>query len=511
MARMKTVKVMSAREAAEWVNDGDTIAICGCENVLSPEALLKALGERFEATGKPAGLTEIHPIIVGMGVERGLEHLARPGMVRRAIGSGFSYLKTSRYTQMLRDNLFDAHVVPMGTLFQMLRDIAGGRRATFTQVGLNTFVDPQLEGGLMNRAGDAPLARRIDIEGQPYLRYDCAPIQVALLRGTSADEHGNISLEREPVSLGVKTLAMAVKNSGGKVIVQVSRMTQTGTLHPRMVEIPGIYVDAIVIDPAQELAGGVLNPVLTGETRLPIDKIGRVPPGLSRVIVNRAADEIGEREVVNLGVGIPVEIPKVLVERGEMHRATFYPEHGSLGGVPGERAIFGTNINPDAIVDSTQVFDYFLGGGLDITFLGFGQIDASGNVNVSKFNGIVPGCGGFIDITHCTRRVVFCGTFSAGGAEIDVTGDGVTIRKEGTHAKFVSEVEQVTFNGSEARRKGQKVLYVTERAVFSLQADGLVLEEIAPGVDVQTDVLDRVPFAVRVSPTLVTMKTAHFA
>jgi propionate CoA-transferase len=228
-------------------------------------------------------------------------------------------------------------------------------------------------------------------------------------------------------------------------------------------------------------------------------------------VVNRAADEIGEHEVVNLGVGIPVEIPKILVERQRADHATFYPEHGSVGGVPGERAIFGTNINPEAIVDSTQVFDFFLGGGLDITFLGFGQIDAHGNVNVSKFNGIIPGCGGFIDITHKTKTVVFCGTFSAGGADISVNAEQLTIRAEGKFSKFVPHVEQITFNGREARRKGQRVLYVTERAVFSLQADGLVLEEVAPGIDMHAHVLDLIPFKVDISATLSTMKSSHFA
>ncbi|WP_213767437.1 CoA-transferase [Caballeronia sp. dw_19] len=508
---MKKVEILSAEQAACLVNDGDTLAICGCENILSPETLLKALGERFAQTGAPRDLVEIHPIIVGMGVGKGLEHLAQPGMVRRAIGSGFSYLKTSRYTQLLKDNAFEAHVAPMGTLFQMLRDTAAGKKATFTQVGLHTFVDPELEGGRMNSRCEGSLARRVDIEGEAYLRYELPRIQVAFLRGTTADEHGNISLEHEPVSLGVKTLAMAAKNSGGKVIVQVARMTQGGTLHPRMVEIPGIYVDAVVVDPEQEVSGGArLNPALTGQTRLPVKHIGVVPPGLARIVVNRAADEVEEHQVVNLGVGIPVEIPKLLVERGQGDHAVFFPEHGSVGGIPGERAIFGTNINPETIVDSTQVFEYFQGGGLDVTFLGFGQIDASGNVNVSKFNGIIPGCGGFIDITHKTAKVVFCGTFSAGGAEIDITDAQLCIRAEGKFSKFVPQVEQVTFNGREALRKGQRVLYVTERAVFSLQRDGLMLEELAPGVDMRTQVLDLIPFDVRVSPALATMKATHF-
>jgi len=508
---MKKVDILSAEQAAALVHDGDTLAICGCENVLSPEALLRALGRRFQETAAPRGITEIHPIIVGMGVERGLEHLAHPGLVRRAIGSGFSFLKTSRYTQLLKEDAFEAHVAPMGTIFQMLRDVASGKPATYTQVGLQTFVDPDGEGGRINGASRQSLAQRVDLHGEAYLRYAPGPIHVAFLRGTTADEFGNISLENEPVSLGVKTLAMAARNSGGKVIVQVSRMSQHGTLHPRMVEIPGIFVDAVVVVPDQELAGGALNPALTGQTRLPITHIAPVPPGVSRIVVSRAADEIVDGEVVNLGVGIPVDIPKILVERGEAGKATFFPEHGSVGGVPGERAIFGTNINPEAIIDSTQVFEYFLGGGLDATFLGFGQIDAQGNVNVSKFNGIIPGCGGFIDITHRTRKVVFCGSFSAGGADVAAVDGRLAIRAEGKFSKFVPQVEQVTFNGREALRKGQQVLYVTERAVFSLQPDGLRLEEVAPGVDVRTQVLDLIPFPVQAGPDVRPMRAAHFA
>lgn len=509
---MKKIAVISAEQAAGWIRDGDTVVICGCENVLSPETLLRALGERFRATAQPRNLTEIHPIIVGMGPERGLEHLAQKGLIAKAIGSGFSFLKTSRYTQLLKEDAFEAHVMPMGTIFQMLQDAAAGRTRTLTTVGLETFVDPALEGGLMNTRAEASLAHRVCPHADAQLEYEVPRLDIALLRGTTADENGNISLEHEPVSLGVKLLAMAVKNSGGKVIVQVSRMTQAGSIHPRMVEIPGIYVDAVVVDPAQGLSGGaLLNPALTGQVRLPLQSIDAVPPGLSRVVVSRAADEIEEHDVVNLGVGIPVDIPRILVERGTPHRATFFPEHGSLGGVPGDRSIFGTNINPEAIVDSPQVFDFFRGGGLDITFLGFGQIDAAGNVNVSKFNGIIPGCGGFIDITHRTKRVVFCGSFSAGGADVVPANGRLEIRKEGAYSKLVPQVEQVTFNGAQAVVKGQRVLYITERAVFSLQPDGLQVEEIAPGVDLQTQVLDMIPFKVRVSQNLRSMPAEYFA
>lgn len=509
---MKAVDILSAQEAAQLVKDGDTIAICGCENVLLPDALLRALGERFAASGSPRNLTEIHPIITGMGPGLGLEHLAQPGMVRRAIGSGYSFLKTSRYTELLKQNAFEAHVVPMGTLFQMLRDTASGKKETFTQVGLDTFVDPDVEGGRINQAAAESLARRVKIGEETYLRYGCEPVHVAFLRGTTADEYGNISMEDEPVSLGVKTLAMAAKASGGKVVVQVRRLAQGGSLHPRMVEIPGICVDAIVIEPEQSVSGGqALNPALTGEIRLPLGRIEPVPAGISRIVVSRAANEIAPHQVVNLGVGIPVDIPKILVERSGPDQATFFPEHGSIGGVPGERAIFGTNINPLAIVDSTQVFEYFLGGGLDMTFLGFGQIDAQGNVNVSKFNGIIPGCGGFVDITHRTRRIVFCGSFSAGGVEIESGQGKLRIKNEGKFSKFVPQVEQVTFSAQRARSKGQQVLYVTERAVFSLQEEGLQVEEVAPGVDLQTQVLDLIPFEVRVSPTLKSMAESHFS
>ena len=509
---MRKLAILSPAQAAALVNDEDTIVICGCENVLAPNTLLKALGDRFRATQHPRDLTEVHPIIVGMGPDLGLENLAHRGMIKRAIGSGYSFLKTSRYTELLKQDAFEAHVAPMGTLYQIICDTASGKPFTLTRVGLETFVDPASEGGMINKASERSLASRIEIDGVVYLKYERMPIQIAFLRGTTADESGNISLEQEPVSLGVKSLAMAVKNSGGKVIVQVSRMTQSGSIHPRMVEIPGIFVDAVVVDPQQPMSGGaLLNSALTGETRLPIHGIAPVPRGLERIVVSRAADEVEQGQIVNLGVGMPIGIPKILVERGEIGKATFFPEHGSVGGVPGERAIFGTNINPEAIIDSTQVFEFFRGGGLDISFLGFGQIDAEGNVNVSKFNGIVPGCGGFIDIAHGTKKIVFCGSFNAGGLEMDIGEGRLNIRSEGRFPKFVQKVEQVTFNGREARRRGQTVRYVTERAVFALVEQGLVVIEVAPGIDLRTQVLNLLPFAVAVAPDVKTMNSAFFS
>ena len=503
-------EIIDAETAAGMVQDGHTIVICGCENLLLPDALLGALGDRFARTGAPKNLTEIHPVVVGMGPEKGLEHLAHPGMVRRAIGSGFSYLKTSRYTKLLKENAFEAHMLPMGTLFQLLRDMAAGRSMTLTQVGLGTFVDPAGEGGRMNDRAQTSLAERIELDDQTFLRYRSEGIDVAFLRGSTADEAGNISMEDEPVSLGVKTLAMATKRSGGKVVVQVRRLTRNGTLHPRMIEIPGVVVDAVVVEPTQSISGGALNPALTGAIRLPDKLIQQSEPGISRIIASRAAEEVLAHDVVNLGVGMPIEIPKVLASRDLFQTVTFFPEHGSIGGTLGDREVFGANINPQAIIDSTQVFDYFQGGGLSISFLGFGQIDSAGNVNVSKFNGIVPGCGGFIDITDATPRLVYCGSFSAGGLQVATRDGRLQIETEGKYEKFVPQVEQTTFSAEQSLRKKQKVLYVTERAVFSLKKDGLTVEEIAPGIDLQANVLDRVPFAVRVSPDLKEMSRQHF-
>lgn len=508
---MKKIAVVTAADAAELVRDGDTVAICGCENVLSPDELLRALGERFARTGSPRGLTEFHPIVVGMGKGRGLENLAHRGLVSRAIGSGYSFLKTSKYTNLLKDNAFAAHVLPMGTMFQMLRDCAAGRRRTLTRIGLSTFVDPAVEGGRVNAAAERSLARHLDIEGETHLAYDVVPIDVAFLRGTTADENGNISFEDEPVSLGSRIIAQAAKASGGKVIVQVRRMTRSGIIHPRMVEIPGIFVDAVVVAPEQSVSGGALNPSLTGEVRMPAGDVGVVPPGTTRIVASRAGAEVRDGETVNLGVGMPVEVPRILHERSAAPDATFFPEHGSIGGIPGDRSIFGTNINPEAIIDSTSVFDCFQGGGLDISFLGCGQIDAVGNVNVSKFNGIVPGCGGFIDIISRTPRLVFCGSFTAGGLEIDTTGNRLRIASEGRHSKFVPEVEQITFSAAMAIERGQTVLYVTERAVFRLTPVALELLEIAPGINLDRDIRALIPFDFAVSDDLTEMQAEHFS
>lgn len=497
---MGNSKITTVQEAIDVIKDGDTVAVCGCENILLADYVLENLEKSYLETGHPKDLTEIHAVIHGMGPGLGLEHFAHEGMTKKVIGSGYSFLKTSKMTALIRENKIPAYIMPMGTVFQMMSNTAAGEAYTYSDVGLGTFVDNEVEGGCMNLCAKNTLCWHEKIHGKEMLCYKNEKINVAILRGTTADEFGNISLEKEPMTLGVKTIAMAAKACGGKVVVQVSRLVKHGTIDPQKVMIPGIMVDMVVVNPEQPASGGAMNPALTGEIRIPASTLEPLPLDVTKVISRRAAREITEKHaVVNLGVGIPVNIPMIQVEEKADMETIFFPEHGAIGGVPAGRAIFGTNINPEAIIDSTEVFRYYRGGGLDQSFLGIGEFDQYGNVNVSKFNGVIPGCGGFIDIAHKTRKLVFCGTFTAGGAQIEVKEGRLKIHQEGKYRKLVKKVEQITLNGQMALRKGQDVMYITERAVFRLTEDGLELAEYAPGIDVQAQILDLIPFPIIVN------------
>ncbi len=508
-------RVISADEAANLVRDEETLLVCGCENLLTPETLLGAIERRFLATGSPRGLVEVHPIIHGMGEGLGLEHLAHQGLVARSIGSGFSYLKTSRFSAAIRQNQVEAYVLPMGVIFDWLRTIAAGARGLLTELGIGTFVDPRVEGGRMNAVSRADLARVVMLDGHEHLFYPAFRVDTALIRGTTADEDGNISLEREPVSLGIKTLAMAARASGGKVIAQVNRVAAARTLHPRWVEVPGVLVDYVVVanDPP---SGDQWNCYLTGEVRMPSPfSIPESEEELARrIITRRAALEVPARKdrriVVNLGVGMPVEIPAVIAGSGHLDRLFFFPEHGAIGGFPAPRAYFGSAFNPEAIIDSTFGFPFFQGGGLDIAFLGFGQIDPLGNVNVSKFADVMPGCGGFIDITHRTRYLVFCGTLTAGGLEVTAEDGRLRILREGKQRKVVPQMEQITLNGQRSLAAGQRVIYITERAVFELREAGLTVVELAPGISLES-IQALLPPGVAVAGNLRTMDPALFS
>lgn len=504
-------KFITCEEAANLVRDGSTICFCGCENLLVPEKTLAAVEKRFLKTGHPNHITAFSPIIFGMGANLGLEHFAYEGMTDTVIGSSFSYLKTSKMTKLLRENKINGYEMPMGTAFKMIQNIASNMPFTLSDVGVGTYVDPRVESGKMNSKPCPDIVKVIEIEGKEFFLYQHPKFDVCFLRGTTADENGNISLEEEPVKLGVMAMAMAVKACGGKVVVQVKRVAQAGSIHPKLVEIPGIFVDAVVVDEEQYTTGGTLNPQLTGEIRVPLSSIQPLPLNIKKVILRRAASELSENDhVINFGVGIPADIPTILVEQNRLAGKTFFPEHGSVGGILGGREIFGANINPEAIIDSTQVFNGFRGGILDISFLGCAQIDRVGNVNVSKFNDVVSGCGGFMDITYRTKKLVFCGTFMAGGLDIDVIDGQLRINKDGKFSKFVEDVEQITLSAKNSLASNQKVLYVTERAVFKLESDGLHLVEIAKGINMETDIKAHIPFDIVVDPELKLMDKAYF-
>jgi acyl CoA:acetate/3-ketoacid CoA transferase len=490
--------------------------------------VLRALGERFRATGAPRALTIFCPNRAGWAAEepKGLEHLAQPGMTRRLITSTFGGRDTPNLVRASLAGEIETYCFPMGLLFRLTRELAARSPGMLTKVGLNTFADPAAAtaGGMLvsSRIPPQDLVSRVEIGGEPCLLYKTFPVHVAILRGSVADPDGNVSLAGEPVSAAARHLAMAAHNSGGKVIVQVKHMTERGMLHPRMVEIPGMLVDHVVLDPTARQTQIGDDPAWTGEVRTPTPPVSRLPLDHQKVILRRAAAELSRGAVVNLGVGIPTRLPALALEEGFLRDVTFSVEHGALGGipaagVPGQIGAFGAHYNPSAIIDSPDVFDFYHGGGLDMSCLGFAQVDAEGSVNVSAFSGSLRGPGGFIDIVHATRTIVFCGTLTAGGLDVEITPTGtgwapaVRIRREGRNRKFIPRVEQVNLHGPSAVAKGQRVLIVTERGVFKVAADGLQLIEIGPGLEVDRDIRSAVGFDIRVSPDLREMDRALFS
>ncbi|AJZ56859.1 coenzyme A transferase family protein [Paraburkholderia fungorum] len=514
---MRPGKQISAAEAAQLVQSGATVALAGLISLAVPEAVLAALGERFRTSGAPGGLTLLAPNRPGWKAEpaTGLEHFAQPGMIQRVVTSTFSKRDSPRFVEMAVNGGFEAYSYPMGCLYRIIRETAAGSPGFLTQVGLNTYVDPAACDAGTPRVNEATpeahFVSRVEIDGEPYLFYRSMPVNVAIIRGTVADPDGNISMAGEPVSVGMKYLAMAARNSGGKVIAQVKYLTERGALHPRMVEVPGILVDAVVVEPDSiQSQLSEYDPALSGEFRNPHLQLPPLPFDIRKVITRRALQEIRPGNVVNLGVGVGTGIPSVAREEGVAGHMTFSLEHGAIGGVPAmgtpaNSGAFGAHYNPDAIVDSTEIFDFYHGGGLDVTVLGFAEIDRHGNVNVGSFGGNLRGPGGFLDIAHRTRTVLFCGTLTAGGLDVAIEAHDhvrVSIAREGRNRKFVEHVEQVNFHGPSAVAKGQRVLIVTERAVFQVGAAGLELIEIAPGLDVARQIRPAVSFDFTVSPAL---------
>lgn len=489
-----------------------------------PEAVLKALGERFEAEGAPRDLTLFLPNRQGWKADpkTGLEHLAHEGLVRRVITATFSHRDSPRFVGMAMSGKFEAYSYPMGCLFKLLREQASGSPGFLTDVGLNTYADPGAEGAgrvevnAATPAGD--LVSRMTLDGKPYLYYRTFPVHVAIIRGTAADGAGNISMEGEPVDVGIRYQAMAARNSGGIVIAVVKYRVLSGTINPRLVAVPGIWVDYVVVDPdAMQTQLGGHDPTLSGQVRAAQRKLDPLPLDVRKIVARRAAMELKPGDVINLGVGMASGIPAIVQEEGLDGAFHFSTEHGGLGGMPAigspkNTGAFGAHFNPDCILDSVEVFDFYHGGGLDVACLGFAEVRADGSVNVGDFQGNLRGPGGFVDISHRARKVLFCGELTAGRSEIEVLSApavGLQIVRDGRHRKFLRNIHQVNFHGPTALDKGQSVLYITERAVFRLVASGLELIEIAPGLPLEA-VRSAADFAFAVSPDLKPMEERLF-
>ncbi len=502
-------RIVTPAGAAQLVPDGATIALCGCLSLLEPDAILQGIEARFLQDGHPRNLTVIHPVMVASRKGTGINRCAHDGLMRRVIGGSFSIFPDYEITGMIKQDRVEAYNLPIGTIMHWLRESGAGRPGLLTGVGLQTYVDPRVEGGRTNAAAKEPLSQIVHLAGREWLFYPALHVDVAIIRGTSADPHGNISLEHEPVSLGIFSMALAAKRSGGTVIAQVRQQVEPGAVQPRLTLVPGRLVDAIVVHPPQPQTGTGEHPELSGEARILL-QTDPVPLTIESAIARRAMRQMQDGQLVNLGYGVPAMIPALGFPQRLHERVAFSIEHGPVGGLPEGMELFGASANPDILMDSTFVFDMYEGGHLDITFLGFAQVDQDGNVNVSKFAHMAPGSGGFAVICHQTRQVVFCGTFTAGGLQAEIVEGQVIIRKEGRVKKFVRRVEQITLSGKAAREKGQEILYVTERCVFRLGAQGLELIEVAPGIDPARDILPQMEFPVAMSPKVPTMDPTLF-
>jgi propionate CoA-transferase len=488
-------KVISAENAVALIRDGDVVASSGYGGNGNPEALFAAIERRFLAGLGPRNLTLVWAGGQGDGRERGLNRLGYEGLLKRTIGGHYGLIP--RIEALAVANKIEAYNFPEGVITHLYRDIAAGKPGTATKVGLGTFVDPRLEGGKVNAMAIENLVDVVNIGGEDCLFFRRFPIHVALIRGTTADPDGNITMERESLRLETLAMALAARNSGGVVICQVERIAQPGSLDARRVRVPGILVDAVVeAAPEDHMQnyGTQYSAALSGEMRIPVERLKVLPLDTTKVIARRAATELLPNSVVNLGIGLPDAVSAVAAEEQIEDLITLTVDPGVIGGIPLGGLDFGAAVNFSASIDHPYQFDFIDGGGLDIACLGYAECDGLGNVNASRFANRVPGCGGFINISQNSRKVIFVGTFTSGGLEA-IVGDGqLQIKKEGRHKKFVREVGQVTFSGIEAAKRDQEVLYVTERCVFRLRSNRLELTEVARGIDLERDILAHLPF-----------------
>jgi propionate CoA-transferase len=495
-SRMRRGKVVSAQEAVRVIQDGDTLATGGFVSIGVPEEILRKIEEYYLETGRPRNLTLVYAAGQGDGKERGLNRFGHEGLVSRVVGGHWGL--APRLGKLAIENKIEAYNLPQGVISHMFRDIAAHKPRTLTTNGMWTYVDPRFGGGKINEVTREDLVEIVSFDGKDYLAYKTFPINVAILRGTTADTDGNITMEKEALTQEVLSIAMAAKNSGGFVIVQVERIAESGSLNPRQVKIPGIMVDCVVVSQPEnhwQTFAAQYDPSYSCEVKMPMGSLPAMDMGARKIVARRAAFELKGNSVINLGIGMPEGVSSVAHEEKILDYITLTAEPGIIGGIPAGGLSFGAAVNADCIIDQPYQFDYYDGGGLDCCFLGLAQADREGNLNVSKFGSRLAGAGGFIDISQNSRKVVFVGTFTTGGLQVSVKDGLLKIEKEGSEKKFLDKVEHVTFSGRYAVMIGQPVCYITERCVFTLTQDGMELVEVAPGIDIEKDILAHMGFA----------------
>lgn len=511
---MGRIKFISTKEAAAMILDGARIGTVGFLLTGAAEEIMMEIEKRFLTERHPQKLHVFWASGVGDGGEvHGLNHLCHEGLLEQTIGGHYGLIK--KLVPMVVANKIKAYNLPQGVMCQMYRDMAAKKPGVLTHVGLGTFVDPDYEGGKLNAVTTEDIVQKMSVNGKDYLFYKAQPIDIAIIRGTEADENGNVSLRKEALTLEHLACAMAARNNGGKVIVQVERVVKNGTICPQDVRIPGIMIDAVAvvgdIRNHMQTAGTQFNEDFISATGMFKDQVKELPLDERKVIARRSALQLDfSKFVLNYGIGYPETVADVLKEEGVQDRFVATVEPGLVGGAAQGGLNFGSAIAPEAIIDEPYQFDFYDGGGVDCTFLGMAQCDAEGNLNVSKFGPRIAGCGGFIDISQNSKECVFCGTFTANGLDVQVQGGKLVIVKEGSVKKFIRKVEQVTLNGKFESRKNKKISLVTERAVFELTPEGPKLIEIAPGVDLQRDILDQMEFRPLIAEPLKQMDAAIF-
>ena len=493
---MRLKKVVEAADAVAVLHNGDTVASAGYGGNGTPDQLYVSLEQRYLESGAPRELTLVFSTGQGDMKDKGLNRLAHEGLIRRVIGGYFGL--SPRIEKLIVENRIEAYNLPEGVLTQLYRDIGARKPGTISRVGLGTYVDPRQGGGRMNAKTTEDIVRLMQIDGEDFLFFRAFPINVAFIRGTTADPDGNITTERESLALENLALAIGARNSGGIVIAQVERVAAEGSLDARNVKVPGVLVDCVVLAQPEhhmQTYATQFNPAFSGELRLPPNRKHPVELGERKVIARRAVLELAPNSVINVGVGsIPDQVPLVASEERVQDLLSLAVDSGVIGGVPMSGLDFGAAINYQAVIDHASAFDFIDGGGLDAAFLGFGECDGHGNVNASKFGTRIPGCGGFIDISQNAKKVVFMGTFTSSGLEVALDDGRIRIIREGKTPKFVERIGQITFGAAYSKSTEQEVIYVTERCVFRLEATGLALVEVAPGIDLDRDILQRLPF-----------------